>query len=320
MSSPARRARVKAFAKLNLTLEVLGRRADGYHDLRTIFQTISLADTIEIAFTPGRKTGVALDSNVEIPNNLIVRAGHLILEETNAKGLAEFKLKKRIPMGGGLGGGSTDAAAVLLTLPALTGRPVSWGQLVELGASLGSDVPFFLMGGTALGVGRGTELYPIPDVKPAKGIVVAPGVHVSTPEAYKTLARPLTCDSPSHKMNTSQRVALAIGEERAGGHWSEFCSNDFEPVVFRQYPKLRAIKRKLDQLGARPALMTGSGSAVFGVFSRSEDVQIAMASFRNQQVFPITFLSRARYFASWRKQLSEHIQGNQWPPHSRYSR
>ena len=319
MASSTRRARVKAFAKLNLTLEVLGRRPDGYHDLRTVFQTISLADSIDVAFTPGR-TGVSIDSDVEIPNNLVVRAAHLILEETNAKGLAEFRLQKRIPMGGGLGGGSTDAAAVLLALPALAGRPVKWERLVELGASLGSDVPFFLMGGTALGLGRGTELYPMPDVKRTQGVVIASGVHVSTPEAYKALGRPLTCESPSPKINSSQRVALAIAGEQVAGDWSEFCSNDFEPVVFRQYPKLSAIKRELKKLGARPALMTGSGSAVFGVFSKSEDIQMAMASFRNQQVFPITFLSRARYFASWRKQLSEHMQGNQWPPHSRYSR
>lgn len=320
MVSTTRRARLKAFAKLNLSLEVLGRRPDGYHDLRTIFQTISLADHIEVAFTPGRKTDVALDSSVEIANNLIVRAAQLILEESNAKGLVQFSLKKRIPMGGGLGGGSTDAAAVLLALPVLTGRALAWERLLEIGGSLGSDVPFFLIGGTAFGLGRGTEVYPISDIERTHGLIVASGVHVSTPDAYRALGRPLTCDGPSPKINNSQRVALAIGGERVAGDWSEFCSNDFEPVVFRQYPKLRAIKQKLKGLGARPALMTGSGSAIFGVFSNSEDVQIAMASLRNQQVFPITFLSRARYFASWRKQLSEHMQGNQWPPHSRYSR
>jgi 4-diphosphocytidyl-2-C-methyl-D-erythritol kinase len=319
MSSSTRRARVKAFAKLNLTLEVLGRRSDGYHDLRTVFQTISLADNIDLTFTPGR-TAISLDSDVEIPNNLVVRAARLILEETNAKGLTEIRLQKRIPMGGGLGGGSTDAAAVLLALPVLAGRPVKWERLVELGASLGSDVPFFLLGGTALGLGRGTELYPMPDVKRTQGVVVASGIHVSTPEAYKALGRPLTCDRTSPKINSSQCVALAMAGERVAGDWSEFCSNDFEPVVFRQYPKLSAIKRELKKLGARPALMTGSGSAIFGVFSKPEDIQVAMASFRNYQVFPISFLSRARYFASWRKQLSEHMQGNQWPPHSRYSR
>lgn len=320
MSSATRRARVKAFAKLNLTLEVLGRRSDGYHDLRTIFQTISLFDELDISFTPGKKTDVVLDSTIEIPNNLVARAARVILEETNVKGLVECGLDKRIPMGGGLGGGSTDAAAMLLALPVLTGRAIAWDRLVEIGAALGSDVPFFLVGGTALGMGRGTELYPTRDIEAAQGILVAPGIHVSTPGAYKALGRPLTWGSSSPKISNSQRVALAIGRERIAGDWSEFCSNDFEPVVFRQYPKLSVIKRKLKKLGARPALMTGSGSAVFGVFPSAEDVRNAMASFRNQQVFPITFLSRARYFSLWRKQLREHIHGNQWPPHSRYSR
>ncbi len=320
MSSSTRQARVKAFAKLNLTLEVLGRRSDGYHDLRTIFQTISLFDELDIRFTPSRTSKVVVESSVEIADNLIAKAAQVIVEETNAKGQVFCNLTKSIPMGGGLGGGSTDAAAVLLALPVLTGRRIGWDRLVEIGAALGSDVPFFLVGGTALGLGRGTELYPVQDAGTMHGLVVASGVHVSTPEAYRALGRPLTWDSSSPKINNSQRVALAMAGERTAGDWSEFCSNDFEPVVFRQYPKLGVIKRKLKKLGARPALMTGSGSAVFGVFPDAENVQSAMAAFRNQQIFPITFLSRARYFSLWRKQLSEHIQGNQWPPHSRNSR
>ncbi len=150
-----RKARVKAFAKVNLTLEILGRRPDGFHDLRTVFQTISLHDAIDVEFTPGRRSDVDLDSNLQIANNLIVRAARAVLDETNAKGRVGFVLRKRIPMGGGLGGGSADAAAVLLALPVLTGRPIDWVRLVEIGSTLGSDVPFFLLGGTALGLGRG---------------------------------------------------------------------------------------------------------------------------------------------------------------------
>ena len=109
-----------------------------------------------------------------------------VLDETNAKGRVGFVLRKRIPMGGGLGGGSADAAAVLLALPVLTGRPIDWVRLVEIGSALGSDVPFFLLGGTALGLGRGTELYPLEDARRTRGLVVAPGIHVSTPEAFKS--------------------------------------------------------------------------------------------------------------------------------------
>ena len=317
-----RKARVKAFAKVNLTLEILGRRADGFHDLRTVFQTISLHDTIDIQFTPGRRSDVDLDSNFQIENNLIVRAAEAVLGETNAKGRAGFVLRKRIPMGGGLGGGSADAAAVLLALPVLTGRPIEWVRLVEIGATLGSDVPFFLLGGTALGLGRGTELYPLKDAKRTRGLIVAPGIHVSTPEAFKALQRPLTWDYSSPKINTSQQVALSLdGATRVAlGEWAEFCSNDFEAAVFRRHPRLGVIKRKLKQFGARMALMSGSGSSVYGVFESAETVQRAQAAFPGEKVFPISFVSRARYYAAWWQQLSEHIQGREWPPHSRYAR
>ncbi len=106
----------------------------------------------------------------------------------------------------------------------------------------------------------------------------------------------------------------------AFGEWAEFCSNDFEAAVFRQYPRLGVIKRKLKQFGARPALMSGSGSSVYGVFGSAEKVQQAQAAFPGEKVFPISFVSRARYYAAWRQQLSEHIQGREWPPHSRYAR
>lgn len=320
----ARQVRVSAFAKLNLCLEVLGRRPDGFHDLRTVFQTISLADKLDVAFTPGRKSVVQLESSVEIADNLVIRAAHSVVEATNAKGWVRFVLKKRIPMGGGLGGGSSDAAAVLLTLPVLTGRPLGWEQLLEIASSLGSDVPFFLMGGTALGLGRGTELYPLHarglSAKETRGLLITPGIHVSTPAAFEALRRSLTCEGPSPKINISQRVALAIGGERVAGDWSEFCSNDFESVVFRQHPQLSAIKRRLKRFGAHPALMTGSGSAVFGIFSDPSQMDHAETAFRNERVFRISFVSRARYTALWWKQLGEHMRGNQWPPQSRYSR
>jgi 4-diphosphocytidyl-2-C-methyl-D-erythritol kinase len=320
MSAETRRARVPAFAKVNLCLEILERRPDGFHNLRTIFQTISLADRLEIVFTPGRETGISLQSSVDIPDNLVIRAAKSVIEATNTKGWVRFALSKRIPMGGGLGGGSSDAAAVLLALPVLTGRPLSWERLVEIAAELGSDVPFFLLGGAALGLGRGTEIYPLAITGRTRGLLVTPGLHVSTADAFRALGRSLTWDSPSPKINVSQRVALAIGGERVAGDWSDFCSNDFESVVFRQHPQLSAIKRKLKRLGANPALMTGSGSAVFGIFDSPEKLARAKVSFRNQRVFPISFVSRARYVASWWKQLSEHMQGNQWPPQSRYSR
>lgn len=320
MPGTTRRAKIKAFAKVNLCLEVLGCRPDGYHDLRTVFQTISLADDLEVGFTPGRQTSVELESSVDIENNLVVRAARAVLEESGAKGLAKFRLKKKIPMGGGLGGGSTDAAAVLIALPVLTGRPIAWERLIDIGSTLGSDVPFFLMGGSAIGLGRGTELYPVADAQAQHVLLVAPRVHVSTAEAYKALGRPLTSVDSLPKINISQLVALAVGGGRIAGDWRDFCSNDFESVVFRQYPEIGEIRRKLEKFGARLARMTGSGAAVFGVFEDVWSMDRASSALRNETVIPISFVSRARYFSAWRKGLSQHIDDNQWPLHSRYSR
>src|SRR5262249_48591317 len=157
----------------------------------TVFQTISLADTIEVEFTAARRTKITIDDPAGIPDNLVVRAARAVLEAARVKGQVHFRLSKKIPMGGGLGGGSSNAAAVLLALPVLAGKFLPLNSLIELGSSLGSDVPFFLIGGTALGLGRGTELYPLPEVREEPILVVAPGVHVSTPEAYKALGRGL---------------------------------------------------------------------------------------------------------------------------------
>jgi 4-diphosphocytidyl-2-C-methyl-D-erythritol kinase len=150
--SPTRRARVRALAKINLDLRVLGKRPDGFHELRTI----SLADTLEIAYTPARKTEISLVDRLAIADNLVVRAARLAMEAMRATGRIEMRLTKRIPMGAGLGGGSSDAAAVLLALPALAGRAMDLPKLCSIAEQLGSDVPFFLLGGTAVGIGRGS--------------------------------------------------------------------------------------------------------------------------------------------------------------------
>lgn len=184
-----RRARVRAFAKINLSLKVLNKRPDGFHEIRTVFQTVGLADTLEFAFSPGRGVSILVHDPLGIENNLVERAARAFFEATGARGTVEVTLKKVIPMGGGLGGGSSDAAATLLALAGLCGRKAPMELLARLAASLGSDVPFFLYGGTALGLGRGEELYPLPDAKPSPVLILAPPVHVSTPEAYRALGR-----------------------------------------------------------------------------------------------------------------------------------
>src|SRR5580698_2822782 len=165
------RARLHSLAKINLDLRVLGKRPDGFHELRTIFQTISLADTLEVEYQRGRSK-IELKSSINIPGNLVLRAAEVVMKALRATGRLRFQLTKRIPLGGGLGGGSSNAAAVLLALPALLKKKLSLEKLMELAAELGSDVPFFLMGGTAVGLGRGTELYPLPDVPASSGLLI----------------------------------------------------------------------------------------------------------------------------------------------------
>ncbi|MBI4875985.1 MAG: 4-(cytidine 5'-diphospho)-2-C-methyl-D-erythritol kinase [Acidobacteria bacterium] len=319
MSVATRRARVTALAKLNLGLKVLHRRSDGFHELRTVFQTISLGDRLEVEFTPGRRAEVELDSAMEIADNLVIRAARLVMEMLKIRGAARFRLVKRIPMGAGLGGGSSDAAAVLVALPVLAGKRPEMEQLLELGARLGSDVPFFLLGGMAVALGRGTELYPLPDAPERSALVVAPPVHVSTAEAYRALRRGLTAAPPARHNNKFQALVWRVGGGVPQERWEEPLENDFESVVFDQYPQLKSIKRKLRRLGARSAMLTGSGAALFGLFRSPADAARAAEAFEGAPAFPVRTVSRARYRAMWWRSLGAHLSRKEWPPVSRYS-
>jgi 4-diphosphocytidyl-2-C-methyl-D-erythritol kinase len=316
--SPGKRrhARVQALAKVNLDLRVLRRREDGFHELRTIFQTISLADTLEIAFTPSRETAIELDDPLGIEDNLVSRAACRVLDALNASGRIEMRLRKRIPMGGGLGGGSSDAAAVLLALPALNGRPLEPAALMRLARDLGSDVPFFLLGGTVAAIGRGTELFPMPDAPRATAVLVAPGIHVETPAAYRALSARLTTESQENKIFSFQSHAWEVGKEGAA-------VNDFETVVFEQHSRLKALKEKLTGAGASVALMSGSGSAVFGLFETPEKASRALARLKGpsglaagESAYRVSLVGRNRYRSMWWRALKEYITPGIWPPRS----
>ena len=315
MSMP-RQARVRALAKINLDLRVLGKRSDGFHELRTVFQTISLADTLEIAYTPARKTAISLVDDLHIADNLVVRAARLVMEAMRATGRIEMRLTKRIPMGAGLGGGSSDAAAVLLALPALVGRTLGHNpdlpKLTAIGEQLGSDVPFFLLGGTAVGIGRGSEVFPLPDAPAQQGILVAPGIHVDTARAYRDLSPRLTTELQQNKIVSFQSVTWDTGSLASA-------RNDFESVVFEQHRKLATLKKRLVRAGATVALMTGSGSALFGLFPDGNGISRARELLGEVQTFPISLVGRARYRALWRRALKEHTTPGLWPLQSRYS-
>jgi len=314
-----RRATIKSLAKINLDLRVLHQRPDGFHELRTVFQTISLADTIDIEYEPARRTNISIDDPLAIPGNLVVKAAQAVLDALKIHARVHFRLRKKIPMGGGLGGGSSNAAAVLLALPVLAGKPLE----ADVGSTLGSDVPFFLAGGTAVGIGRGTEVYEMPDLKPEPILIVSPGLHVATGPAYKALGRGLTAGDSSSKINEFQAFVRVLASGRSAGAASPFSANDFEAVVFREFPQLQTIGRKLSKLGAVGVRMTGSGSAIFAVFGSRMERDRAEAVLKGRHlVFPASLVSRAGYRRLWRRQLSEHLGGEEslWPLHSRYAK
>jgi 4-diphosphocytidyl-2-C-methyl-D-erythritol kinase len=270
----------RAPAKINLDLRVLHKRPDGYHELRTIFQSISLADKISLTYEPSPELSISIDGNVSITDNLIARAARLVAEELESGGTFRFHLDKRIPMGAGLGGGSSDAAAVLRVLPGAMGRFIAPARLAQLAGTLGSDVPFCLYGGAAVGLGRGEELYPLPNFPPLRGLLVTPDIHVSTPEAYRELS-PLLAD-PDPKRLEFEQVA-----------WTRDLSlarNDFEQVVFEMHPQLAAIREQLDQAGAVCARMTGSGSAIFGLFREKAAIAHARSQLPSYRTLPFSLL------------------------------
>ncbi len=319
-----RSAKVKALAKINLDLRVLAKRPDGFHELRTVFQTISLADSLDIDYEPARRTELSLDGNVEIADNLVLRAAQAVLESMKTHARVRFRLTKRIPMGGGLGGGSSDAAAVLLALPALAGKSAAIG---EIAAGLGSDVPFFLEGGTALAIGRGTEFYSLPDIAEQPVLVASGGVHVSTAEAYRALDRSLTFTGSSYRISGFQSFVRALGDLRRADLASASSENDFEAVVFRRFPKLKTIREKLSEGGA-VARMTGSGSAIFAIYASERDRERARKSFHGEravgqcELLSARLVSRRSYQRMWRRQLAAHLapESRIWPPPSRYAR
>jgi 4-diphosphocytidyl-2-C-methyl-D-erythritol kinase len=288
--------RIPAFAKINLRLHILGKRADGYHELRTVFQTLSLHDDIQLRVS--RHTGISLTiqgnsalASEPIQKNLVYRAVDAVKRTMKIRGGVEIELKKRIPAGGGLGGGSSDAVAAMLGYLQLTKRKLATAQMLEVAASLGADVPFFLFGGCAIGVNRGDEIYPLQDVPKMHLLVVVPqAIRVPTPDAFRWVnAKPLGLTKSAIDPKLLQFCALSWSSQGSG------LSNDFEGPVFRRHPRLGQIKRVLLQKGATEASLAGSGSAVFGVFPSPAMARRAAVGFPHDQTFVCETLSRDRY-------------------------
>ena len=289
-SLPKPTLRLPAFAKINTCLYILGRRPDGYHELRTIFQTISLHDTLE--FSMIRRAAVELEcDDPTLPSgrqNLVWSAATTMRKRLGLRAGVHIRLEKRIPVERGLGGGSSDAAVALLGVMKLARRTLPTEELLEMAAALGSDVPFFLVGGRALGVGRGQEIYPLPETPRLTLLVVSPkDVAVSTRKAYGWVTSRLT----KQRMESTLKRFCALCWNQQGGP----LHNDFEGAVFKRHPRLARIKRALFLHGAAEVALAGSGSAVFAIFPSPAKARRAAQQFPNDQVFVVKTLSRDEY-------------------------
>lgn len=256
-----------AFAKINLTLDVLGKRADGYHDLQSVMQTISVRDDIEIDVGTG-KPWVLKCSEEGIPTderNLAWKAAKLYLDTIgkDPDGL-EIRITKRIPVEAGMGGGSADAAAVLRALNRHYGNPLSIAALAELGSFVGSDVPFCTICGTAMVEGRGERLRKLPDIPDCFFVICKPDFSSSTPELYRKLDETEIAKRPN---NRAMESALLAGDLK---QVCENIHNVFDPLVTAEHLELNYIKSLLYNYGAIGYQMTGSGSAVFAIVSEFE--------------------------------------------------
>lgn len=285
--------KLPSFAKINWFLRVLGKRSDGYHELCTVFQTVSLFDNLTFA----ENENLILTCNKSfIPTNdknLIIKAANLIREKFGVKKGAKIHLEKSIPSPGGLGGGSSNAAIAVLGLLKLWQLEIEFDEIRQIAGDLGSDVPFFLYGGTALGAGRGTRIFPLEEKAEKYLLIVTPNVNVSTAEAFSRLgAADLTNET------SKSNLQICLNEARTLDLRQSILKNDFEASVFRAAPEIRRVKEKLLETGALSALLSGSGASVFAIFDKEETRQTAQKAIeteKNWRSFAVAAISRREY-------------------------
>ncbi len=265
---------VRACAKINLCLEVIGRRPDGYHELMTVFQVVSLHDDLRVEIREER--GIRIDvQGADVPpgrDNLAWRAARAYRRMRGWPEGASIRLSKRIPVGAGLGGGSADAAAVLKALYEVDPDERSQPDFHRLAAGLGADVPFCMMGGTAIGYGRGDELIYLPDLPHCWIALVKPELSVSTAEAYDMLERSDFTDG-----DRADGMADAIEREGDIEEISRYVHNAFARPLTERWPIFGELKARLRDAGALAAEITGSGSAVFGIFATESEAEAVVA-------------------------------------------
>jgi len=330
---------VRSFAKINLGLRIGALRDNGFHELLTVYQTIALHDVIRVS--AGRGQGIEIRcADPRVPrdeSNTCFRIVERAMRSLGAKGRVEIEIEKRLPIQGGLGGASSNAVATLLALERALKKALSPAEKLRIAGEVGSDLPLFLIGGTVLGVGRGEQVYPLPDLPPMACVVLTPEVGVSTPRAFaswdrlcgagapasepvSTRTQPkLTAPGASDRINMFGRGLTAwLSEAFSGQSYSGApggrgraenpllwlvragIENDFESVVFPEYPELREGKRALLRAGAKYASLSGSGSALYGLFASKDAAAKASARLRKQgwAAQATVTLTRRRY---WRR-------------------
>lgn len=338
--------RVRSFAKINLGLRIGPVRADGFHELRTVYQTIRLHDVLNVTVERGRGIEIRCD-DPRVPrdeSNTCYRVAARVMAALRARGRVVIEIEKRLPVQGGLGGASSNAVATLLALERALHKSLPTAERLRIAAEVGSDLPLFLVGGTVLGVGRGEQVYPLPDFPAMACVVVTPEIGVSTPKAFAEWDRrrclaeggesglphsgdeaKLTASSASDRMNelgyglsawlseafsglpvSGQTDSSAPSQKRGGRAGNPLLwlvragiENDFEQVVFPEYPKLSEGKRALVRAGAKYASLSGSGSTLYGLFASKEAAGRAAGLLRKQGWAASTTVSvsRQRYWS-----------------------
>jgi len=272
----------KAYAKINLVLDVAGKRSDGYHNVDMIMQTIGLCDILYVDKAFG---SIEISGTGTIPydkTNLAYRAAKLFFDVTGKKAGAKIYIEKNIPVCAGMAGGSSDAAAVLTALNSIYGKPLGTKRLMRISSVLGADVPYCIKGGTARAQGIGEIITPIQSLKRTNVVVVKPPVNISTPWAYSSLDTENLCHPDAAKAQT----AIEKGDNK---ELYALMGNSFENSVFKAYPEIKDIKERLKEMGADASLMSGSGSAVFGLFENENSAKNAYEYFKPK--YKETFLT-----------------------------
>ncbi|HLW52118.1 MAG TPA: 4-(cytidine 5'-diphospho)-2-C-methyl-D-erythritol kinase [Candidatus Angelobacter sp.] len=317
---------VRSFAKINIGLKIGPRRDDGFHELRTLYQTIALSDVVRVDVTRGMGIEVSSKDN-RVPadeSNTCYRMAERVLRSLKIRNKVRITIEKHLPVQGGLGGASSNAVATLLGLEKALGRDLPASQRLRLASEVGSDVPLFLIGGTVLGIGRGEQVYPLEDLPSFHCVVVTPGVGVSTPQAFADWDGKHQGDSKLTEPDTSDKISVfshSIFEWLSGSDFSPTgvprkgwdraeallldlvrtgIENDFENVVFPRYPAIREVKRGLERTGASYVSLSGSGSTVYGLFADKESAAGAAESL-NAKGIPAqatVTLTREKYWKS----------------------